>query len=167
MQDNKALSHDEFVKGLTEGMHDVKFVLSSHNLLEGARQRVFVVLATIYIVAPLIVIPAYAYTHGNWWLLFGIVAAAIGAMSPSFVGIFLCICIGVWLRAGAHLHQYVTFFFLCALCEYLLFRFCDARADADARKTLIENAPLYEAAIKAGAIALVPTKIRQARTKTA
>jgi hypothetical protein len=163
MEDNNALSHDEFVRGLAEGMHDVKFVLSSHNLLEGARKRVFV----LYIVAPLVVIPVYAYTCGNWWLLFGIVAAGIGAMSPSFVGMFLCICIGVWLRAGAHIHQYVTFFFLCALCECLLFRFCDARADADARKTLIENAPLYEAAIKAGAIALVPTKVGQARTKTA
>ncbi len=66
--------------------------------------------------APLIIIPLLAYQYGNWYLLFGILFYyVVGAGGPLFT-YFTILCIPVWIMNGFSIHQYITFYFFCALC---------------------------------------------------
>jgi hypothetical protein len=79
----------------------------------------------LYVFAPLIAIPYWAYSNNNWYLLFAIAFSYFGsysAFSPrikSFIFIFQMLCVGVWIGEGFSIHQYITFFFLCSLWGYL------------------------------------------------
>lgn len=85
----------------------------------------FNLFAFLYMVAPLIVVPYWAYSNSNGYLLFGILFswfASFTTFKPKlkkFIIIFTMLCIGFWLKSGFSIHQYITFFFFCSLGGYL------------------------------------------------
>jgi hypothetical protein len=79
----------------------------------------------LYVFAPLIAIPYWAYSNANWYLLFGIAFSYFGSYSASsprlksYIFLFTIISLGVWIGEGFSIHQYITFFFFCSLWGYL------------------------------------------------
>jgi hypothetical protein len=70
----------------------------------------------IFYAGTFLVIPYLSYQNGNWWLLIGSLVSLSGMIaSPSIVGLYACLCIGVWIGQGFSFYQYVTFFFFCLL----------------------------------------------------
>jgi vacuolar-type H+-ATPase subunit I/STV1 len=63
-----------------------------------------------------VAIPIWSYQQQNWWLLFGILFSLIGMISSGGItGLLTCLCIGVWIKQGFSIHQYITFFYFCLL----------------------------------------------------
>ena len=57
------------------------------------------------------------------------------------------LCIGVWLKLGFSFHQYITFFFFCALWGYLFFYLAESTQNEYALQSLIERADIFDQAI--------------------
>lgn len=115
----------------------------------------------LYSIGPLLLVPYFAFRFGNWWLLFGIpisYLATLGAQTkaPPFY-LALLVCIGFWIKSGFSIHQYITFFFLCAAWGHLMWMFAEAYDqeskrgtidnDADRAKFFDENREAIEAAV--------------------
>lgn len=89
------------------------------------------IFAMLYLVSPLIIVPAFAYIESNPYLLFGVLFSyAAGCLViierfKSFIPLFLLLCIGVWARTGFSFYQYVTFFFFCSLSGHLFAAIAD------------------------------------------
>lgn len=91
--------------------------------------KVYHTLSVIITVAtPLIIVPFIAYKFGNWWLLFGLLAVLLGQFlgvlkkgGYSVIALATLFCIGLWMRNGFSLHQYVTFFYFCLLFGFISF----------------------------------------------
>ena len=102
------------------------------------------ILVLLYSIAPLIGVPYLAFRFGNWWLLFGIpisYLASMGAqtkMSPFYVA--LLFCIGFWIKSGFSIHQYITFFFLCAAWGHVMWMLAEAYEQESKRGTIDNNA---------------------------
>ena len=86
-------------------------------------------LTVLYTVGPPVLISIWAFHEHDAWLLAGIavsyVASLLAAWNSKLFFIFLCFCIGAWFRFGFSIHQYVTFFFFCALWGTLIFGMAD------------------------------------------
>lgn len=88
-------------------------------------KSMFKLFAFLYMFAPLIIVPYWAYSNDNWYFLFGIAFSYAGSYSSfaprlkSFIFLFALLSIGVWLKTGFSIHQYITFFFFCSLWGYL------------------------------------------------
>jgi hypothetical protein len=88
----------------------------------------------LYSVAPFILIPIWAYIEHNWWLLIGIIislSATKSAAGKIYIkqtqnaigGLLLFSCILLWFFLG--IHNYYTFFSLCALWGFMFFCIAD------------------------------------------
>ena len=94
-------------------------------------RAMFKLFAFLYMFAPLIAVPYWAYSNDNWYLLFGILFSYFGSytsFSPRlkyFIFLFAILCIGVWIGTGFSVHQYITFFFFCSLWGYLIARIAE------------------------------------------
>lgn len=95
-------------------------------------RAMFKIFAFLYMFAPLIAIPSWAYSNDNWYLLFGILFSYFGSYSSfsprlkSFIFLFTILCIGVWIKTGFNIHHYITFFFFCSLWGYLIAKIAEA-----------------------------------------
>lgn len=100
--------------------------------------------AFLYMFAPLIAVPYWAYSNDNWYLLFGIPFSYFGSytsFSPrlrSFIFLFTILCIGVWIATGFSIHQYITFFFFCSLWGYLIAKIAE-EYDQQSKKGTLNN----------------------------
>ena len=157
---NKNITHADFVVGVEKGTIGFRCMFGEPNqLFRGARKIVFNVLVLLYLVAPLILVPFWAYHEGDWWLLFAIVISYVASFSAAcksnIIFLFACLSAGVWIYAGFSIHQYVTSFFFCALWGYALFRMADEAQMTYALQSLVENRALFEVAISQNRIMIV------------
>jgi len=137
----------------------------------GARKAIFNIFVLLYMLAPLILIPIWACRERNAWLLVGIAVSYIASYSAAarskLVFLFLLLCIGVWLKAGFSFHQYITFFFFCALCGYLFFQLAESTQNEYALQSLIERPDIFNRAMAEHRIMIVrKRKVGKALTRT-
>ena len=101
---------------------------------------IFLVFWLLYFVAPLLLVPIFAYSAGNAWLLFGILFSYVGTASApsrsSVVTLATLGMIGFWLSQGFSIYQYATFYYFCALWGFLMYRFAEAYDQERKRGTL-------------------------------
>lgn len=115
-----------------------------HLTIQRSLKFMFNLFAFLYIVAPLIVVPYWSYSNNNWYLLFGILFswfASYTTFQPrlrSFILLFAMFCLGVWIRTGFSIHQYITFFFFCSLGGYLFAQIAE-QYDQESKRGTLEN----------------------------
>ncbi len=158
-ESNSGITHDDFVAGVRSASLGVNFLCEPSQLLRGARHAPFLFYMLLYSVAPLIAIPIWAYHAGSWWLLLGIpvtyLAAILAAYHSKLINLFTCICIGVWIRLGFSIHQYITFYFICAIWGHIFFLCAEDSQRTAALDALIEDADLFDRAIAQNQIIIV------------
>jgi hypothetical protein len=157
---NEGITHAEFAAGAKNGTIGFKCVTGEpQQFLTGARKAIFNIFVLLYSFAPLILIPIWAYHERNAWLLVGIAVSYIASYSAAarskLIFLFLLLCIGVWLKAGFNFHQYITFFFFCALCGYLFFQLAESTQNEYALQSLIERPDIFNRAIAEHRIMIV------------
>jgi hypothetical protein len=81
----KNITHADFVAGVQNRTMGLKVpFVEPTQLLRGGRKTVFDILVLLYVVAPFILVPLWAYHEHNWWLLIGIlIHASARAPQPS------------------------------------------------------------------------------------
>lgn len=149
---NEGITHAEFAAGAQGGTIGFKCMVGEpQQFIRGARKAIFNLFVLLYIVGPLILIPLWAYRERNAWLLIGIPISYLGSFSAAFnsklIFLFLMLCIGVWFKAGFSFHQYITFFFFCALFGYLFFQLAESTQNEYALQSLIERPEIFDRAI--------------------
>jgi hypothetical protein len=157
---NEGITHAEFAAGAKNGTIGFKCVAGEpQQFLTGARKAIFNIFVLLYTLAPLILIPIWAYHERNAWLLVGIAVSYIASYSAAarskLIFLFLLLCIGVWLKAGFSFHQYITFFFFCAICGYLFFQLAESTQNEYALQSLIERPDIFNRAIAEHRIMIV------------
>jgi hypothetical protein len=162
---NKSFTHADFVTGLQN--ETLGFFLDEpYPLLRGARRTIFTILWLLYVAAPPIIIPLWAYHVGNWWFLIGIAVSynlsfSAGKFSKTIFG-FACFCIGFWIHCGVSIAQYITFYFACALWGYMLWHLADIARMACARQSLIDSPRLFNWAVSQDTIRVVRLEMMEA-----
>jgi hypothetical protein len=149
---NEGVTHQEFAAGAQSGTIGFKCMIGEpQQFLRGARKAIFNIFVILYTIAPLILISLWAYRERNGWLLLGIpisyAASYSAAAGSKLIFLFLALCIGVWLKLGFSFHQYITFFFFCALWGYLFFQLAESTQNEYALQSLIERADIFDQAI--------------------
>jgi hypothetical protein len=167
---NVKITHADFVVGMQKGT--VGCLLGEpYQLLKGARWAIFNLLAVLYTLAPVIIIPLWAYHLGNWWLLAGIVVSYVASRSAEkasrAVFVLACYCIGFWIHNGFSIYHYTTFYFLSALWGYTLYQLADTVRTGCARQSLIESPKLFEEAIAQNKLRIVQLDSSQEAILTA
>jgi hypothetical protein len=128
---NEEITHAEFAAGAQNGKIGFKCMVGEpQQLITGARKAIFNFFVLLYTVAPLILVPIWAYHERNAWLLIGILVSYIASYSAAahskLIFLFFVLCIGVWLKAGFNFHQYITVFFFCSLWGYMCFQWSES-----------------------------------------
>ena len=140
----QTVTHVEFVRGLQDGT--VGFATrggESVRLASRAGRVFFTICFFSYLVAPVLVIPVWAYHERSWWLLLGIVVASLIApqlaqRKGSFIGGLLLLASLVFFFTKG-VHNNFTFIPLCALWSYFFFQLAEAVQFASAKQTLIDS----------------------------
>ena len=112
----------------------------------------FKVCFLFYLVAPVLVIPVWAYHERNFWLLLGIAASLIAIQlaqrkGSSIGGLLLLATLIFFFTKGIHNH--FTFFSLCALWSYFFFQLAEAVQIESAKRTLIGSPERFQREIAA------------------
>ena len=159
-ESNKNITHADFVVGVQNKTMGFKCVSGEPSqLVRGGRKTMFNGLCMLYMIAPLVLVPFWAYHESNWWLLIGIVVASL--VSPqlaqrkghSIGGFFLLAIVFFWYMGG--IHSYYTFFSVCALWGYMFSQMAEEAQREYAMQSLIENSDLFDRAIAQGRIMIV------------
>jgi len=85
-----SITHAEFVTGLRDGT--VGFYPTGGEPIRsvsGTGRVLFAVCWFLYLLAPILIIPVWAYHERNWWLLLGIVASLIATQLAQLKGSFI------------------------------------------------------------------------------
>lgn len=147
----ESITHDEFVVGVREGRVGIKVTGGEPiSLVTGARKTIFNMMVLLYLLAPLLVIPFWAYHEHNWWLLFGIVIASVIApqiaqIAKSFGGLLFLLCGVLWFTLGFH-HTF-TFLTLCALWGFMFFQIAESCQNEYALQCLTQSPELFARAV--------------------
>src|SRR5436305_11809385 len=83
------------------------------------------------------------------------IATSSATRGSKIIFLFMLVCIGVWIRSGFSIHQYVTFFFFCALWGYILFQMAESAQNEYALQSLVENPDLFTRALSERKIMIV------------
>jgi len=157
---NEGITHPEFAAGVQSGKIGFKCMMGEpHQFITGARKAIFNLFVLLYMLAPLILIPIWAYHERNAWLLIGIPVSYIASYSAAahskLIFLFLMLCLGVWFGAGFSFHKYITFFFFCALFGYMCFEWAESTQNDYALQSLIEHPDIFDRAIAEHRIMIV------------
>ena len=149
---NEGITHAEFAAGARSGTIGFKCTVGEPNqFITGAYKAIFNIFVLLYMFAPLILVPIWAYHERNAWLLIGIPVSYIASYSAAahskLIFLFFVLCIGVWLKAGFSFHQYITFFFFCSLFGYMCFAWAESTQSNYALQSLIEHPDIFNRAI--------------------
>lgn len=162
---NQGVTHEVFVAGVQSGKVGFKCIFGQpHQFIRGDRRVIFAILVLFYTVAPILLVPLWAWHERNWWLLIGIVVSAIATQiaarliynakeQNSIGGFLLFACIVCWLCFGIHNHY--TFFVLSALWGMMFFMIADKAEQEYAIQSLVENRDVFEDAIAQNKIMIV------------
>jgi hypothetical protein len=155
---NVTITHTAFADGMRNGTMSC-FLAEPYQLLKGPRWVMFTFFALLYQVAPVVVVPLWAYHVGTWWLLFGIAFSYLGsALAEQYsrsIFLFGCYCLGFWIRNGFNSHDYTTFCFLCASSGYMLWHLADTVRTSCARQSLISSPTVFNAAVAQDRLTIV------------
>jgi len=166
---NKGITHKQFAEGAKNGTMGFKVMIGEPaDLIKGAKKTAFNLHVLLYMYAPLIIVPLFAYHADNWWLLFGIAlsplfahfaawkdAKAPGKWKANIIFYFGVVCIGYWFKNGFHFYDYITFFFFCSLWGYFFFRTAESSQTTNAMQMLVDNPELFEQAIADNKIMII------------
>jgi len=155
---NVKISHADFAVGMQNGT--VGCLLGTpYQFVKGARGPLFILLTMLYMVAPLIILPLWAYHEGNWWLLAGIAVSYLASGSAGkasrTVYVFGCYSIGFWIHNGCSIHHYTTFYFCCALWGYMTYQLADTVQMSFARQSIISSSKVFDDAISQNRLRIV------------
>jgi len=104
----------------------------------------FKLFAFLYMFAPLVAVPYFAYLNDNWYFLFGIPFSYLGSYTSfssrlkSFIFLFTILCIGIWIIIGFNIHQYPIFFFFCSLWGYIIAKIAE-EYDQKSKEGTLDN----------------------------
>ena len=157
---NEGVTHDDFVAGVQKGTLGFKCMRGEpSSLVTGTRKTIFNLLVLLYMVVPFFLVPGWAFYQHDWWLLIGIPVSYVATYSATrgskIIFLFMLVCLGVWIRGGFSIHQYVTFFFFCALWGYILFQMAESAQNEYALQSLVENPDLFTRALSERKIMIV------------
>jgi hypothetical protein len=161
---NKNVTHAEFAAGAENNTIGFKCMVGNPSqLLTKPRKMFFIIFVLLYMAAPPVVLSLLAYYYHDWRLLIGIPISYFATFSagnhlwifPLLLFLLFCLCIGVWLRTGFSLHQYVTIYFVSAVWGYVLFEIADDAQNYYALQSLIEDPQLFKAAVEQNRIMIV------------
>ena len=157
---NEGITHAEFTAGAQSGTIGFKCVAGEpQQFLTGARKAIFNIFVLLYMFAPLILVPIWAYHERNAWLLIGIPVSYLASYSAAahskLIFLFFMLCSGVWLKAGFSFHQYITFFFFYSLWGYMCFLWAESTQNDYALQSLIEHPDTFNRAIAEHRIMIV------------
>jgi hypothetical protein len=105
----------------------------------------------LYLVAPVIIIPLWAYHERNWWLLLGIIVASLIApqlaqrKGHTIGGFLFLACLIFGFSKG--IHNYYTFFSVCTLWSYMFFQMAESSQTIYAMQSLVDSPELFTKAI--------------------
>ena len=157
---NQGITHDEFVTGMQNKTMGFKVMQGDPcQLIKGFGKLFFNFLVMLYILAPLLIIPFWAYHEHHWWLLIGIVVASLIAtqleqIMPYTAGaLFLCATVGFWFYGG--IHNYFTFFSLCGFWGCMFFRMAEEVQKEYAIQSLVEHPDVFKDAIARNKIMVI------------
>ena len=107
----------------------------------------FAICVSFYLIVPVLVIPAWTYHEQNWWLLLGIVASLIAPQvaqrkGSSIGGLLFLASLIFFFTKG--IHNYFTFFPLCALWSYFFFQLAETIQIEGAKQTLITSPEVFQ-----------------------
>lgn len=96
---NENITHAEFVTGMQNKTIGFKVMYGEpYQFVIGVRKTIFSIIVAFYTVAPLIIIPLWAYYESNWWLLIGIIisytASFSAAKQSKIIFLFILFCVG-------------------------------------------------------------------------
>jgi hypothetical protein len=100
---NEGITHAEFAAGAQGGTIGFKCMVGAPQQFITSRvlKAIFGIFVLLYSLAPLILVPIWAYHERNAWLLVGIpvsyIASYSAAVNSKLVFLFLMLCVGVWL----------------------------------------------------------------------
>ena len=164
-EENQNITHADFVAGVQSGTMGFKCMVGQPNqLIRGACRTVFNILVLLYLAAPCVIVPLWAWHEHNWWLLFGIIVSAIGTRiaarlifdpekQTSFAAFLMMAFVASWIFAG--FHSYYTFFALSALWGLMFFMIADNAEKEYALQSLVDDAELFNEAIADNKIMIV------------
>jgi len=154
---NKNIAHADFVAGMLNGTLGFTCMSGApYKFIRGARRTIFNIMVMLYMFAPAIIIPLWAWHEHNCWLLLGIIVSLLGTciaalliynqQKQTSIGALLLIasvtsllCLGI--------HSYCTIFVLSALWGMMLYMIADNVEREYAMQSLIENPEVFEDAI--------------------
>jgi hypothetical protein len=147
------VTHSEFVSGLRDKTIGFK-LLDERFVVRGARRTIFNILVMLYTVAPLIIVPLFAFLWHSWGFLTGIIisyaasfiAANVGDRRRNSMGcLLLLVGVFAWWKIG--LHNVYTFLCLCALWGFMVFHMAEESQREYATQSLCESPELYHEAV--------------------
>jgi hypothetical protein len=162
---NRGISHEDFVSGVNAGTMGFKCMYGEpRQFIRGAQLVLFNVYVVLYMVAPLVVTPLWAWHENNWWLLGGIIASGIGtvmagalhrqkARQTSIAALLIFAFIGGWIFSG--LHNYWTFYFGAVSWGMVLFMIAEEAQWDYALQSLLQNQGIFDAAVATKRIMIV------------
>jgi hypothetical protein len=164
-ESNQGVTHADFVAGVQSGTMGFKCISGEpYQFIRGVRRTIFSVLVLLYMIAPAIAIPLWAWHEHDWWLLIGIIVSAIATRigtrliynekKQSSIGAILLIGLIIsWVGFGIHSNW--TFFVLAALWGLVLFMIADNAEKEYAMQSLVENPAVFEDAIAQNKIMII------------
>lgn len=174
-----SINHEDFVVGFRSNKMGIKILKGvEYTLLSGWRKTIFNILVILYMVAPIIIVPLWAYHQSDWWLLLGIAfsytftffAIYTTATIPirfrwlkNIIIFFTLFSIGYWFKNSFHIQDYLTFFYFCSLWGSALFQMAESTQKHYAKQALVKNSDLFYTAIAEEKITII--KVREETNK--
>ena len=124
----KGMTYDEYINDVqydkTLQFHFDTSFTGERKFLKGFGKAAFYFFMIGYIYAPLILIPVFSHTYGNWYLLFGILFSYWGtyisfSKKNGVLIVPIILLIWFWVSRGFHLNDYGIFFCLSFIWGYM------------------------------------------------
>ena len=156
---NRGITHADFVAGVQSRTMGFKCVIGEPSqFIRGPRRTISIFTITLYLIAPLFLIPLLAYREKNWWLLTGIVIATLigpqlAQFAKSIGGLLMIGCAALWVTLG--FHHTLTLLSLCLFWGFAFFQIADLCQSEYAMQCLVEDPELFEDAISKNRILII------------
>lgn len=167
---NKDITHKNFIAGVKNGTINFKILFTRPNkLIYGLRKTISDIFVLLYMAAPVIIVPVFAYYADNWWLLLGITFSYTFSYFATFTNsahrdkwkstlilFYLSLCVIYWITTEFNFYSYITFFFFCSLWGTLLLLIAKKAQYVLTAQLLIKDIKLFNLAIEENLIMIIP-----------
>jgi len=146
----ESIPYEDFIfgeKNKSLKLHLSPFFKNRFKILTVSQKATFYFFVILYMLGPIIIVPYFAHKFDNRYLLFGILISYIStlltprtAMHIFFITLF---CIFFWIISGFDIHEYVTFFYFCALGGYFFYQMADGLEEEYAKQNIIKDYNLF------------------------